>query len=472
MRRVVRQTVRFLIVLVFVGVASTARGDHPPIGELSGFDIYVTEEIFVAICEQLDFDDEQRQAASALYDQYVADLLALHEETQRRVDEAGYAEYRRIAPSPLLPDSDPPWDEMTRLWHQYHPEFIRGHRECDQLLLRFYGELESLLDEDDLILFERVPRLVRRLCFLRKVSRPRVARGDLQGNVDLLDLVQQASGEDGELHILAGPADEPHTAREILEARLASRQLLLAYEIQRDQILLDSIAWRRRPLESDAQARSTVGATARSRALIQRMVREFDLNDRTAMQIADLLRSIGEPERAEAWRTRFYTRFCPDLYADRWPDGMVEWLSDRDDADEEQIAAARELLERYRSVRARLREQAVKAGVNAIRKHFTRAGTEPEHLRYGRCKLKLRELGHQTVNEFASLLTVEQREDFEAATSRLFAIFQSWAIGPRLETQLIRALTDEELPPGGSLPQIDVNAEKPDSVKNREGDNQ
>jgi len=165
--------------------------------------------------------------------------------------------------------------------------------------------------------------------------------------------------------------------------------------------------------------------------------------------IAALLRDADDDESAQAWIDEYRASVNRELFTDRWPHGMVEWLSGRDDATAEQLDAARALQEQYAAHYALARDRSFELGVRAC----TETGitmialpTKPvAHERYFESLADLHLLSLSAAQSFSAVLSESQRADIVQVWRRGIQPVGGDLFGPGLMTQYIAGRQLERL---------------------------
>jgi len=404
------------------------------------------------ICTHLSLDETQSAAVTQAFEVYFDKVTTLDAAVKQRVDDAGFRRFAELSEAARYRGVDPPWDEMNQLSIQFKKESIAGHREGDALLQEFYEQIQLILTPKQQELFERIPRLVRRLNSKRR-NRNSV-KADFSGSMDLFELVAEAGKDDGELHFIFDDDPERDDADRLVELRDEINSILMIYEIEFDALRLEILRQRRTPPLSTYQVRITPQSNP-GRDMRRRWMRYYKLTESAVVQIAAVAERGMDSNTSEAWLDRFYQRLCPDLYAARWPDRIMKWLSARDDATKEQIELTSLLQTEYFTQRHQTRRAAIAAGIKAKREHFNPQGTEPLQLKYSRRLLHLRQLIQRVRDRFQALLTPEQLGDLDQEFLQIKLYGQVSLLGPNVSNAVIKRLTGEVLPEGVLLGPID-----------------
>jgi hypothetical protein len=395
---------------------------RPPFRAL---DLIVEPELFEDICELLLLTADQKTAARESFDLYHAQVRQLDEELTERVLDAGLRESRQLEAAAYRAGEAPPGEKLDTLYHQWHDAFVKGMRQGDSLLNLWLEELKAVLEEDQLAHFAPVPRLIRRRAFCQLPEQ--AAWGNFRVMMDLHELLAEASEEGGELAWLRpSPGEPPEDMPEpIREARQQFQAILTDYEVRLDAIFLEKWRESRAPFKSSDETVIT-DEDAEGRRRIAQVItnwrRQYDILNDAVEQIAVLLETNRGPAARQAWEDRFNAIFACDIYAERWPDRMLQWLENLPDETAEQVGQAQILYEEYIRRRRELRRQAVAAGVRVKKRYLIPVGEEPLKVRYAERLAALEELTKRTLQRFRAMLTNEQAERLDAHLERQRAL--------------------------------------------------
>ncbi len=397
-------------------------------------------------------DESQTATVTQSFEVYFDKVMALDAAVKQRVDDAGFRRFAELSEAARYRGVDPPWDEMTELSIQFKKEIIAGHHDSDALLNEFYEQIQLILTPHQQELFERVPRLVRRLNAQRR--RRGAVQADFSGSMDIFELVAEAAEDGEELHAIFDDDPESDDIDRLVEPKDEISTILMIYEIEFDALRIEILKGRRTPPPSTYQVNFSPQSD-RGRDLRRQWMRYYTLTESAVVQIAAVAERGIDVNASEAWLDRFHRRLCPELYADRWPDRMMEWLVARDDATAEQIEITSLLQTEYLTQRHQTRRAAIVAGIKAKRKHFAPEGTAPLQLKYSRRLLQLRQSIQRVRDRFRALLTPEQQADLDQEFVRIKRYGEVGLLGPNVSNAAIQKLTGEVLPEGVLLGPID-----------------
>jgi hypothetical protein len=416
--------------LLFIASAAPAEELELPINAharppFRALDLVIDPELFEEICELLVLTADQKTAARESFDLYHAQVRQLDEELTERVLDAGLRKSRQLEAAAYRTGEAPSREKLDTLYHQWHDAFVRGMREGDSLLNQWLEELKAVLEEDQMAHFAAVPRLIRRRAFCQLPEQ--AAWGNFRVMMDLHELLAEASEEGEELAWLkAAPSESPEDVPEpVREAREQFQAILTDYEVRLDAIFLEKWRESRAPLKpSDRTVITDEDAEGRRRIaqVITNWRRRYDILNDAVEQIAVLLETNHGLAARQAWKDRFNAVFACDIYAERWPDRMLQWLENLPDETPEQVQQAQVLYDEYLRRRRELRRQAVVAGVRVKERYLILVGEEPLKVRYAERLAALEKLTERTIKRFRGMLTNEQAERLEAYLERQRAL--------------------------------------------------
>lgn len=403
---------------------------------------------FVAVCELLELDGDQLEMARESHDQYLEAVIELDTATTQRVNDAGFTRFAELSNEADRLDEEAPTEELALLRRSFHRERIKGLKAADQLLENFYQQLRSVLREDQLERFEGVPRLVRRYNYRRR--RAGSVRSDFDFSVDLFALVESASQEGGELAMLVEGANGPQEDEALLRAKTAFAAVLQEYAITRDGHFVSYLQDSRRLPDRDA-ALSSSRTDPKGRRILRYWNEYYDTTEKAVLRIGELIQEVAGDNARDDWIERFHEALCPKLFAERWPDRMMEWVAPRVDVTDEQLEIALILYDQYLTERRRIRGLAVITGVRARRQYFSAEGPEHLQMAHARRKLQLRRLIDQAVGRLRAILTPDQRIALEAELLQARR-YRTELLGPGMGVNVLAELLNEPVPENIFLP--------------------
>ncbi|MBD3335178.1 MAG: hypothetical protein GF355_06645 [Candidatus Eisenbacteria bacterium] len=395
---------------------------RPPFRTL---DLVVDPDLFEEICELLLLTADQKAAARESFALYYAQVRQLDEELTERVLDAGLRESRQLEAAAYRAGEAPSRARIDTLYHQWHETYVKAVREGDSLLNQWLEELKAVLEEDQLAHLAPVPRLIRRRAFCHYPEQ--AVWGNFRVTMDLHALLAEASEEGEELAWLkAAPGESPEDVPEpVREARGQFQAIITDYEVRLDAIFLEKWRESRAHLKpSDRTLITDEEAEGRRRIaqVIAKWRRRYDILDDAVEQIAVLLETNRGLAARQAWEARFNAVFACDIYAERWPDRMLQWLENLPDETPEQLQQTQVLYEEYIRRRRELRRQAVVAGVRVRKRYLIPVGEEPLKVRYVKRLAALEELTARTIDRFRGMLTSDQAERLDAHLERQRAL--------------------------------------------------
>jgi len=425
--------------MVWLCVLAPARGEEPDLAvnaharpPFRTLDLVIDPELFEEICGLLLLTADQKAMVRDSFELYYAEVRQLDEELTERVLDAGIRESRELTAAAQRTGEPPPWEKVDELYHQWHEAFVKGVRRGDWLLNQWLEDLKAVLEEDQLAHFAPVPRLIRRRAFCHHPEQ--AAWGNFRVMMDLHELLTEASKEGEELAWLNAtprepPEDLPESER---KARQQFEAILTDYEVRLDAVFLEK--WREsrthlKPFDRKLITDEEAEGRRRIARVIAKWRRRYDILNDAVEQTAVLLERNRGLAARHAWEDRFNAVFACDIYAERWPDRMVQWLEDLPDKTPEQVQQAEVLYDEYVRRRRELRRQALVAGVRVKKRYLIPVGEEPLKVRYAERVAALEELTGRTIERFRGMLTNEQAERLDAHLDRERAV-RSSLFGP------------------------------------------
>jgi hypothetical protein len=419
-------TAALSMVCLWVGAPAPAEQPDLPVNgnarpPFRTLDVVIDPELFEEICELLLLTADQEAAARDAFDLYYAQARQLDEELTERVLEAGLRESRELSVAASQGGEPPPPEKLELLHQQWHEAFVKAVREGDSLLNQWLEDLKAILEEDQLAHFAPVPRLIRRRAFCHFPEQ--AAWGNFRVMMDLHELLAEASEGGEELAWLDPAPDEPpeDVPEPVRKARRQFEAIVTDYEVRLDAIFLEQ--WRESRASLNPSDRTLItDEDADGRRRLAQAVRDwrrrYDIRKDAVEQIAVLLEANVGLAARQAWEDRFNAVFACDIYSERWPDRMLQWLESLPDETPEQVQQARALYDEYLRQRRELRRQAVVAGVRVRKRYLIPVGEEPLKVRYGERLAALEELTERTIDRYRGMLTNEQAERLDAHLDR------------------------------------------------------
>lgn len=304
------------------------------------FEPVVTHRQFTDLVRQLDLDREQRMIVELVFADYTDAIAALARQADNEADAVGrqtileaYSGRRLVEPAELRRLRIAVLDTYRSYWPR-----------IDRQLTDMIEGVRSMLTEEQRPFTDAALRQLRRAMLLhpRQVGRSSFEyAGD---GVDMLQLIAEASREDGELHGL--------------EEALAD--IRRTYELQLDEVLMQNAdAWRDNRMDvrlarirRDREAQQS--AEQRGLELWREL---YELNERTMRQVSDIAVRNGE-QALRLWRSRYQQACFPWMFSTGLTDRQYDWIG-RQQLTAEQQAQASSVYETFKQRRAELRKAAI-----------------------------------------------------------------------------------------------------------------
>lgn len=410
----------------------------------STLDLIVVPSIFEAIADHLSLDVDQRVAALKFHQAYLEQARALDETVTQRVNDAGLRQTEQLSQAARQRGKPQPLTEMKELRTAWEHEKIAGLKRSDGLLEQFYGNLEGLLHEDQHVQFEGVPALVRRLSArLRGAEDERHGAiwGEFSGVLDLGDILADAMKDHAEFE--NAPED----------FRIGVYEVVYRYEDQMDAYRREDLTKRRTPLPPD-EPLVYYRSDPRGQADIRSWRQRFKTLYAGVQDVAVEAENKFGVEKADLWRERFQRALAPSLFEKVWPDGMLEWLTSRQDVEPGQVDAGKPIVDAFRLQQSQLRAPAIRTGIELKGTLGDDVALQAARLRNGRALLAIRQLNERTVGSFRSLLTTEQAKDLDRDLESAKQVAPR-VMGPNIERDILERLTNVHVARGKLVGPVD-----------------
>lgn len=396
------------------------------------FQLYVDTTTFAAICGLLELNEAQRLVAQAVFEQYTADITKMSAAARQAVNDAGARRVGELSREAKGDWSAESWDEVDALYHQYHPVRVEWLKRSDRRLDRFYVELTDVLYDHQKEAFSAVPRFVRRVYYERKYP-PGQVGGRYAQLVTLRSLLTIASEQLSEVAWVMAEDNEGALSPGMSEARQAIEQILHHYDVAYDQLTIDEIKHLRRKLEPGESMRFS-STSPRGQRLIKRGVKQYILRHDAIMQIGNILGEATGDAVRQGWIDLYYRHRNPELFRERWPDRMVDWVAQQPDASDGQIEAARQLAADYELRRDAIRRAVLMAVDHTIRQLVFSDGETRALLRQERLKMQLRQLIERNFEALRTLLTPSQTRALDEEQKE--ATHTPYLLGPPIDPRV------------------------------------
>ena len=429
--RHIHHRVRVLLLVAtassLVCAATTSAQQARPAANWSFYvlDLVITEPIFEEICDLL-LSQAQREHAADLHSKYLESAKALEQQAYEEMLDAGWREIEQLEEERrqfrlLRKDLRLTPEERERAKRKHEEKIdslmtepVRvsalAKREADKLLDRLLQDLTPILSDEQLVVYERVPAMIRRLCYFHRGAGR--AYQDFQHPIDLFDLLETAGTREEELLFMPEFADPwSDTVEGIPEDLVVEiRAALSAYETRFDRIMRARLQRLREiPDEDTKWTLDTDNPQDR-----REMKRIKDVVGSGFRALTDAVEQIGHSlsvhvnsDAATKWGQHFHSNLCPNLMRPHWADGMLDWLNMHDPT-EEQLAAAQSMYADYSQEKGSLIGKIIKARIMAKRR-----GSKGDNLRLALSadekQRKLKDLREQVIRRFYQILTEDQK---------------------------------------------------------------
>ena len=422
------------------------------------------QAIFDEMCDLLRLDQDQSDRAELLYRGYVDAVAALDARTYDRMLNAGYdevlalraelepfshidartlsnTELERLRAETQRNRDDPRWDRVEQLTRRYTKEYDTGRRRAYTLLEEWLAVFQDGLDlsASD---FAPAARLM-----LRRLLEPETRRSStpyLRSSVDVLAMIDEAKALEGELAVLAARREAIPEGGSCDDVERRVDDIALEYELVLDwhlrQVVLDRLWRTASPARSVSAPVDDFDWKPLANVFLTPWSRRQRIGERAAQAVHAMLLECGGRALGDRWHDRYQALLCPEVAKERWPHGMVEWLSEQPDHDREQLAAVEPLLEVYAARFRELRDQAVRAAIRVRQQQVFPAGTSAEQLEFARGLLQIHEVSRTTIRQLNGLLTPSQSMALSDVVHRDRGEARVELLGPRIDGASLEAL--------------------------------
>ena len=374
-------------------IISSIMGDLP-VDPAHMIEPIVTRDAYTDFCRDLGMADDQRMIAEMLYEDYLAGLVDVQNESDARAKAAGA-------------------DELEAAYQGRSSVNAAQLRELRVAILRSRTPNWSRVDELQLSLIEGTMALGAEI----DASSVDIAINDLRRRV-VFDHARRGSSETS----YAGDGFDLIDFIEVEQSRLLK-------DVPPDQFSAivstwqeraGSIAVRNLPLERAATLDRRVASIQRDLPSMKRLMSEHavrwrQLHELTTWAIESIAAQL-DPQTADEWQRRTRAAQFPWLHATDTAEGIGSWVEHN--GDDEQRSQVQALLASYRSERDAVRRNTELLVIEARMEDEVTIGTAaseqvPEaqeaHRRWLRISGELEVLKSKTIDRIESLLTPGQR---------------------------------------------------------------
>jgi len=338
----------------------------------------------------LDLSREQRVIVQMFFNDYRDALENLVDRTDERAEGAG----RSTIDAALRGQASIEYERLQQMradvWSVYRAALPEAH----QLLRRMLDDTYHILNDDQVADFESAARTLRRQVLLHPYQNNEHDPSYAGDGVDVMQLIEQASRDGGEL------VDLPNGA--LNDVRSAYVEQLDAW--------LQAVEPGRRLTRMDQRIASIRGDRKASREHENTSLRMwqqlYELNESTANEVAKIVHEQAGQRAALAWRARFHGASYPWLFKQRTPDRQYDWLMNQS-LSAPQRNAVQERYHAYLTKRQALRQAAIDLMLKARIEHG-----EIVHPRMGSSELSndaTREIYQQLVRNSGELQTLHDQ---------------------------------------------------------------
>lgn len=348
MKRLVRHSFGSIRLIGVVALVAAFTCTAPILAQESAED-YIEPRIdrthFVALYQQLALESSQRTIAELAFTDYTAAIVDLTRSLNEQADKVG----RQPVKNALAGKSRLAPDDLQRMRIAVLKVYEQAGPAADQALQELLGGVQSVLTPEQSQHFDVALRQLRRDILLHSRQTDSSYQEYAGDGVDVLDLVETARKDGGELQ----PLD-----REALSA------VLNQYEQQMDALLIETSPGYRsgKILRKIASIEKNAAAMhEQEQAALARWKLLYELNENTVQQIGEMaLASLGEQAK-QRWLDRFDQASFMWLYPRKKPDRQIEWirLQHAPGLPAEKLEQAEQIYDGYLQRRRELSRQAI-----------------------------------------------------------------------------------------------------------------
>lgn len=303
----------------------------------------VSKTQYQKFCQMVGLQSDQRQISNIAFTDYETELADLATRLDAQAVEVG----RDRVDDSLSGKARMAADELQRLRAEVLKVYLDAGPEADAALEMLLGGIEAILTEDQTPKFEAARRWLNREVLLH----PRASGASYQeyagDGVDVLELVDEARAQSGELAAL-----EPDALNAILNV----------YEDQLDQVLMETASANRDGalLRKIAGVEKDIDTLKREEAAaLGRWKRLYDLNTRTVEQVAARAQQSLDARAGETFKQRYERESFAWLYPRRKPDRQIEWIRQSTLVSPDALTAAEVVYAQYVAKRDGLSRSAI-----------------------------------------------------------------------------------------------------------------
>lgn len=265
---------------------------------------------FQQLCQKVGLQSDQRQIANIAFGDYETSLNELAEALDAQALAAG----RQSVDDSLSGKARMAADDLKRARAEVYKAYLDAGPGADDAMDMLIGAVEVLLTDDQAVSFDSAHKWLNREVLLHPRASAAAYQEYAGDGVDVLQLAEEARGDDGELAGL--PAD-------------ALSGILNRYEDDLDQVLIETFSPGRQGqllrkiagIEKDADT-----LKREEQAAVKRWQRLYDLNRATVNAVAAAAEPTLGAAAGKAFQQRFDRASFTWLYPRRTPDRQIEWM--------------------------------------------------------------------------------------------------------------------------------------------------
>ncbi len=375
----------------------------------------LTQSLRLSEGQQLYADDlyeSYQQTIEALGMYFDRELRPLAQELMRNSLEA-----RNDHPETLLAASQ----AVEKTMRHAKPKMIMA-------LQTFETQVLAILAESQQSRWHEGMRAWRRIAMLNSDTSSGGAARDLGRHIDMIELIRGICDDQDALYPwLCQDAKADDVDHETLAFYEHLDKLLGNYTLELDS-MLQSHFWRSWDETLTARTKSLQGdQKARQRAIDasnRRWMRIYQLNDRYARAIGDLLSGVAEVPVVVRWSEAFARSYFPQMYAEKSADFTYQWLMALDSLSRNQREVIGQQYEHFLRTRTSLRRSMKEALLKLVADDGMMPGIVGMHRMLGDLEQleeindRRRDLNRRTIDSLRRTLNSIQDEDLKLALIR------------------------------------------------------